>query len=136
VCLQGSNRSNSMGFGAASTIIHCPSRGAGSGGATRSLCLTLYVIMFIKLCFNFMSLFAYLSLMWSVTFFISHLWFKLCKSCGHSSEKLMLNGGFRVCSLLSLVLYPKRVYFTSLTLTAEYWGSGRHIPLNKTITIT
>jgi hypothetical protein len=53
-----------------------------------------------------------------------------------SLEKLMLNGGSRVCSLLSLVLYPKRVYFASLTLTAEYWGSGRCMPLNKAITIT
>jgi hypothetical protein len=26
-----------------------------------------------------------------------------------SSKKLMLNGGYRVCSLLSLILYPKRV---------------------------
>jgi hypothetical protein len=55
---------------------------------------------------------------------------------GCSSEKLMLNGGSRVCSLLSLVSYPKRVYFVSLTLTAEYWGSGRCMPLNKAITIT
>jgi hypothetical protein len=39
---------------------------------------------------------------------------------GCSSEKLMLDGGSRVCSLLSLVLYPKSVYFASLTLTAEY----------------
>jgi hypothetical protein len=44
-----------------------------------------------------------------------------------SSEKLMLNGGFRVCSLLSLVLYPKHVYFASLMLTAEYWGSERRM---------
>jgi hypothetical protein len=38
----------------------------------------------------------------------------------------MLNGGrgSRVCSLLSLVLYPKRVYFASLMLTAKYWGLG------------
>jgi hypothetical protein len=43
---------------------------------------------------------------------------------GCSSEKLMLNGGSRVCSLLSLVLYLKCVYFTSLTLIAKYWGSG------------
>jgi hypothetical protein len=43
-----------------------------------------------------------------------------------SSKKLMLNwegGGSRVCSLLSLVLYLKHVYFTSLTLTVKYWGS-------------
>jgi hypothetical protein len=38
----------------------------------------------------------------------------------YSSEKLMLYGGSIVCSLLSLVLYPKRLYFASLTLTAEY----------------
>jgi hypothetical protein len=31
-----------------------------------------------------------------------------------------------VCNLLSLILYPKLVYLTSITLTAEYWGSGRH----------
>jgi hypothetical protein len=37
-----------------------------------------------------------------------------------SSEKLMLNGRSRVCSLLSLILYPKRVYSASLTLTTEY----------------
>jgi hypothetical protein len=42
-------------------------------------------------------------------------------SNGCFSEKLMLNGGgSRVCSLFRLVLYPKRVYFSSLTLTAEY----------------
>jgi hypothetical protein len=37
-----------------------------------------------------------------------------------SSGKLMLNEGSRVCSLLSLVLYPKYVYFAFLTLTTEY----------------
>jgi phosphate starvation-inducible membrane PsiE len=55
---------------------------------------------------------------------------------GCSSEKLMLNGESRVCSVLSLILYPKRVYFTSQTLIAEYWRSRRHMPLNKAITIT
>jgi hypothetical protein len=30
-----------------------------------------------------------------------------------------------VCSLLSLVFYPKRVRFASLMLAAEYWGSGQ-----------
>jgi hypothetical protein len=48
----------------------------------------------------------------------------------------MLNGGSRVCSLLSLILYPKRVYFASPTLTVEYWGSEHRMPLNKAITIT
>jgi hypothetical protein len=37
-----------------STIIHRLARGASSGGATCSLCLALYTIMFIELCFNFM----------------------------------------------------------------------------------
>jgi hypothetical protein len=45
-----------------------------------------------------------------------------------SSKKLMLNGGSRVCSLLSLVLYPKRVYFASLMLTVEYWGPDGACP--------
>jgi hypothetical protein len=39
---------------------------------------------------------------------------------GYSLKKLMLNGGSRVCNMLSLVLYPKHVYLASLTLTAEY----------------
>jgi hypothetical protein len=57
--LQGSNCSNSsMGFGAVSITIHC---------------LALYAIMFMKLCFNFMSIFlAYSSIMWSVTVSLSH----------------------------------------------------------------
>jgi hypothetical protein len=38
--------------------------------------------------------------------------------------------------MLSLVQYPKCVYFTSLTLTAEYWEFRWHISLNKTINIT
>jgi hypothetical protein len=55
---------------------------------------------------------------------------------GCSSKMLMLNGGggSRVCNLLSL--YPKHVYFASLTLTVEYWGSEQCMPLNKAITIT
>jgi hypothetical protein len=40
-----------------STTIHCPARGASSGGATCLLCLALYAIMFIELFFNFMSIF-------------------------------------------------------------------------------
>jgi hypothetical protein len=55
---------------------------------------------------------------------------------GSFSEKLMLNGGSRVCGLLSLVIYLKCVYFSSLTLTAEYWGFRRYMPLNKAIIIT
>jgi hypothetical protein len=55
---------------------------------------------------------------------------------GRSSKKLMLNGGSRVCNLLSLVLYNKHVYFASLMLAADYSGSGWHMPLNKAITIT
>jgi hypothetical protein len=53
---------------------------------------------------------------------------------GCSLEKLMLNKGSRVCIILSLVLYPKHVYFASLALTAEYWGSGHRMSLNKAIT--
>jgi hypothetical protein len=30
------------------------------------------------------------------------------------------NGGTGVCNLLSLVMYPKRTHFTSLTLSAKY----------------
>jgi hypothetical protein len=41
-----------------------------------------------------------------------------------------------VCSMLSLVLYPKCVHFASLMLASEHRGSGWHMPLNKTITIT
>jgi hypothetical protein len=41
-----------------------------------------------------------------------------------------------VCNLLSLVPYPKRVHFTSLTLIAKYWWPRRCIPLNKITTIT
>jgi hypothetical protein len=52
------------------------------------------------------------------------------------SEKLMLYGESRVCNMLSLVLYPKHVYFASLTLIAEYPGSRRHMPLNKAMAIT
>jgi hypothetical protein len=50
-------------------------------------------------------------------------------------KKANTNGRFRVCNLLRMVLYLKRVHFASLTLAAEYWGSGWHMPLNKTITI-
>jgi hypothetical protein len=42
-----------------------------------SFCLALYAIMFIGLYSNFMSLFAYLSLMRPVTFSMSRLWFEL-----------------------------------------------------------
>jgi hypothetical protein len=31
-------------------------------------------------------------------------------------------------------LYPKHVHFTSLMLTAKYWGSKWLLPLNETIT--
>jgi hypothetical protein len=53
-----------------------------------------------------------------------------------SPKKLMLHGGSRACSLLSLVLYPKRVYFASPTLIAEYKRFGRCMPLNKAINLT
>jgi hypothetical protein len=50
--------------------------------------------------------------------------------------KANANEGFKVCSLLSLVLYPKRVHFASLKMSAEYWGSGRRTTLRRSITIT
>jgi hypothetical protein len=34
-----------------------------------------------------------------------------------------------VCSLLSLIPYPKHVHFASLALAAEYWESGGHTHL-------
>jgi hypothetical protein len=48
-------------------------------------------------------------------------------------KKVDASRGSKVCSLLSLVLNPKRVHVTSLTLAAEYGGSGWHIAPNKTI---
>jgi hypothetical protein len=36
--------------------------------------------------------------------------------------KANANGGSKVCSLLSLVPYPKRVHFAFLKLSTEYWG--------------
>jgi hypothetical protein len=41
-----------------------------------------------------------------------------------------------MCSLFSLVLYPKRAHSTSQTLPADYWGPRQCTPLNKPITIT
>jgi hypothetical protein len=40
-----------------------------------------------------------------------------------------------VRSLLSLVLYPKHVQFTSLRLPVKYWGPRRSAPLTKGIII-
>jgi hypothetical protein len=39
--------------------------------------------------------------------------------------------GSKVCSLLSLVLYPKHVRFASRTLSAKYWGPSLWAPLKK-----
>jgi hypothetical protein len=39
-----------------------------------------------------------------------------------------MEGGSRVCILLNLVLYPKRVDFASLTFITEYWASGWSMP--------
>jgi hypothetical protein len=139
-----------MRFGATSITIHC---------------LALYAIMFIELCFNFMYVFFCIFIPHVVSYFFPYLttslsWTILSQvglleipmtymgsldyflaqglvlpdDC--SSKRLMLNEGSRVCSLLSLILYPKRVYFASLTLIAEYWGFGRRMPLNKAIIIT
>jgi hypothetical protein len=147
-----------------STIIHRPTRGASFGVATCSLCLALYAIMFIELCFNFISIFCVFlpscgqllslypasnsscaillqaGLLEVPATYMGSLGYFLTRDPvlpnGCSSEKLMLNEGSRVCSLLSLVLYPKRVYYVSLMLTAEYWRSGLRMPLSKAITIT
>jgi hypothetical protein len=63
VCIAPRPCSNSsIGFGTASTIIHRPTQVASFGGTTCSLCLVLYAIMFLELCFNFM---------WSVSFSLS-----------------------------------------------------------------
>jgi hypothetical protein len=140
-----------------------PIRAAGFGGTTGSLCLAMNVIMFIELYFDFMSVFMYFYPHVVSRFLSVPLLVRVVQTChrrvclrpatnlgslsyflawglvfpnGSFSEKLMLNGGSRVCGLLSLVIYPKRVYFSSLTLTAEYWGSGRYMPLNKVIIIT
>jgi hypothetical protein len=53
---------------------------------------------------------------------------------GRSLEQLGL-GGSKVCSILSLVMYPKHVHFASLTLMAKYWGPERWAPLNNGIII-
>jgi hypothetical protein len=118
--------------------------------------------MFIELCFNFMSIFhiypscgqllfpclttslscailSQVGLLEVHATYLESLDYFLARgpilSNGCSSEKLMLNRGSRVCSLLSLVMYSKHVYFASLMLTAAYWGSGRCMLLNKDITI-
>jgi hypothetical protein len=149
-----------------STTIHRPARGASSGGATCSLCLALYAIMFIELYFNFMAIFCVFLPSCGQSLSLCPASTSSCAILSHAGllevpttnlgslgyflaqgpvlpydcswENLMLNwgGGSRVCSLLCLVLYHKHVYFVSLMLTVEYWGSGRCMPLNKAITIT
>jgi hypothetical protein len=108
--------------------------------------------MFIELCFKFVSIF-YMFIPHVVSYFFSFSpLVQVVQSChslvylryiltylgsiGYflaqdpvlpndcSLKKLMLNRESRVCSLLSLIMYPKHVYFASLTLTAEYWRSG------------
>jgi hypothetical protein len=46
-----------------------------------SLCLARFAFMFIKLCFNFMSIFVHLSLMWPVTFFLISPLVRVVQSC-------------------------------------------------------
>jgi hypothetical protein len=131
-----------------SIIIHRPTPGASSRDTKCSLCLALYAIMFIELCFNFMPVFyiflpsrgrslsfcpassssctilshgglieVHTTNLGSFSYFLARGPLLLN---GCPSKKLILNGGSRVCSLLRLVMYPKRVYFASLTLTTEY----------------
>jgi hypothetical protein len=54
---------------------------------------------------------------------------------GRPMEWLVLRGGSRVRNLLSLVMYPKRVHFASLTLSANYWVLGQWTPLTKGLII-
>jgi hypothetical protein len=63
-------------------------------------------------------------------------------SCGFSLgqgplERLVLRGGggSRVCSLLSLFLYPTHVHYASLTLSANYWGLEWWAPQTKGLII-
>jgi hypothetical protein len=51
-------------------------------------------------------------------------------------RKANANRGSRVCSILSLVLYPKRVHYAFLTLPAKYWGPRWCTTLRRSITIT
>jgi hypothetical protein len=96
--------------------------------------------MFIELCFSFVSIFVYLSLMWSVTFpcltfslscailsqsgllevpvtYLRSFGYFLARGLvllhGCTSEKLMLMGDPECAG-----------YLASLTLPAEYWGPG------------
>jgi hypothetical protein len=39
---------------------------------------------------------------------------------GRPLDRLLLMGGSNICSLLSLVLYPKHAHSTSRTLSADY----------------
>jgi hypothetical protein len=64
---------------------HHSTQATGSGDATGSLYLALYVIIFIELNSNFMSLFTYLSLMWSITFSLSRHLFELCNPVANES---------------------------------------------------
>jgi hypothetical protein len=114
---------------------------------------------------QFMSTSVYLSLMWSVPFpclapgsscailsWVGQL--EVATFCpgsrgyllgqgsmllnGFPLEQLIAkgDGGSRVCSLLSLVSYPKDVHFASLTLAAKYYWPRRCAPQTKGITVT
>jgi hypothetical protein len=110
-----------------------------------------------------MSVLHILILKWSVAFSLSRFLFELCNLVigglfevpvtylgslsfflfwgpvlpnGRSSKRLLLIGGSGVCSLLSLVLYPKCAHSASQTLPANYLGFKRCTPLSRPITIT
>jgi hypothetical protein len=98
-----------------------------------------------------MSILCILTLMWSVTFSLSHSCVILSQVGQHEVPvtylgsrvakwqllgKANANEGSSVCSLLSLGSYPKRAHSTSLTLPAKYWGARWRMPLSKPITIT
>jgi hypothetical protein len=52
-----------------------------------------------------------------------------------SERQLLTGGGSDMCSLPSLVLYPKHAHSTSQTLPTDYWGPKCRTPLNRSITI-
>jgi hypothetical protein len=123
-------------------------RGVSSGGATCSLCLALYAIMIHRIVLQFYMCFLYIfTIMWSIAFSLSCFLFELCNLVAggpclrylHPTwitwlffypgsraaewlplEKTNANGGSKVCSLLSLVPYPKRVQFASLKMSSEF----------------
>jgi hypothetical protein len=93
---------------------HRPTRGVSSRGATCSLCLARSSCAIQSQMGLLEVPAAYLG---SLDYFLAR---GLLLLNGCSSKRLMLTGGSKVCSLLSLVPYPKHVHFASLMLSAKY----------------